>query len=147
MLARLPQVSEPEVRVGEGAFDHAAPEARRVRIDARARVQGKPRAPSSRPAPRGRFGLEEIERAGEVLHRLPTGAAVEREHTGPDRVLAFALGVAGLAPVVGERHHGVAATRHGTLHRLGDTMMQGAQRLRRQVSNDLLAQLVVREPP
>src|SRR2546427_11927879 len=92
-------------------------------------------------------GLQETERAGEVLPRLTTGAAVEREDAGPDRVLAFALGVAGLPPVVGEPHHGVAATRHGTLHRLGDAMMQGAQRLRRQVSNDLLAQLVVREPP
>src|SRR5262249_62318603 len=61
VLARLPQISEPEVCVREGALDDADPESRRIRVDGLAPIQAEPRRPPPGTATRERILLYQVE--------------------------------------------------------------------------------------
>lgn len=91
-------------------------------------------------------GAQELERPLEVRHSLARCAALERQATRLERARHLLLGLARLAPVVGERRHARAPGLRGR-DRLGDPPVERATRRGREVFQQPLAQLVVREAP
>ena len=146
------EVADPEVSLGEPALDHAEPEVAAVGVDSRVGIEQRAQRSPARPwAPIGLLGLlrgPQLEGAAEVLDRLLARATLQGEDARPGRrtwppsparpPIANGTPAPGFTP---DAWRARARSPSATVRCSVPT------RAGRQILEQLLAQLVVREPP